>query len=93
MKKFIFTTLTKFEYLGYALVIMLWVMGAILTIIGFPWITVSIVLMHVCEVFTIGIKAGHRGGEKLLYSIAMCMMFGFFWWIPLKTKTNQVTFD
>lgn len=93
MKKFIYTTLTRFENFGYALVIMLWVMGAFLTIIGFPWITVSIVLMHIAEVFTIGIKAGRRGGEKFFYSVAMCMMFGFFWWIPLKTKTNQVTFD
>ncbi len=93
MKKFIFTTLTKFEYLGYALVIMLWVMGAILTIIGFPWITVSIVLMHVCEVFTIGIKAGHRGGEKLVYSSARCIIFGFVCWVPLETKTNRVTLN
>ena len=89
MKKMVCELITKLEYVDYALVILLWVIGAVLTILGFPWITLGIVAMHFTELVTIGLKAGKNGGEGILYSIAMCMMFGFTWWVPLKRKTNQ----
>ncbi len=92
MKKLICTIIAKLEYIDYALVIVLWAIGAVLTIVGFPWITLGIVAMHATELVTIGLKAGKRGGEGMLYSIAMCMMFGFTWWVPLKMKTNQFDF-
>lgn len=93
MKKFLFTVFTKLEYVDYFLVIVLWAIGAVATICGIPWITLGIVVMHATELVTIGLKAGIKGGESIPYSIAMCMMFGFTWWVPLKMKTNQVTFD
>lgn len=92
MKKFVCTVIEKLEYVDYALVIALWVIGAVLTILGFPWITLGIVAMHFTELVTIGLKAGIKGGEGVLYSIAMCMMFGFTWWVPLKVRTNQFDF-
>lgn len=92
MKKVVCELITKLEYVDYALVIILWVIGAVLTILGFPWITLGIVAMHFTELVTIGLKAGKNSGEGILYSIAMCMMFGFTWWIPLKMKTNQFKF-
>lgn len=92
MKKAVFGLITKLEYVDYALVIILWVIGAVLTILGFPWITLGIVGLHAFETVTIGIKAGHDAGEKFLYSVAMCMMFGFTWWVPLKVKNNLVEF-
>ena len=92
MKKMVCELITKLEYVDYALVIILWVIGAVLTILGFPWITLGIVAMHFTELVTIGLKAGKNGGEGVLYSIAMCMMFGFTWWVPLKMKTNQFKF-
>ncbi len=92
MKKMVCELITKLEYVDYALVIILWVIGAVLTILGFPWITLGIVAMHFIELVTIGLKAGKNGGEGVLYSIAMCMMFGFTWWVPLKMKTNQFKF-
>lgn len=92
MKKVVCELITKLEYVDYALVIILWVIGAVLTILGFPWITLGIVAMHFTELVTIGLKAGKNGGEGILYSIAMCMMFGFTWWVPLKMKTNQFKF-
>ena len=93
MKKFLFKLFTKLEYVDYALVILLWALGAIAAICGFPWITLGIVALHAFETVTIGLRAGIKGGEGVLYSIAMCMMFGFTWWVPLKMKTNQVYFD
>lgn len=92
MLKLLVKIITKLEYVDYALVIALWVLGAVLTITGFPWITLGIVAMHATELVTIGLKAGKNGGVGLLYSIAMCMMFGFTWWVPLKSKTNQFDF-
>ena len=92
MKKMVCELITKLEYVDYALVIILWVIGAVLTILGFPWITLGIVAMPFTELVTIGLKAGKAGGEGTLYSIAMCMMFGFTWWVPLKMKTNQFKF-
>ncbi|MCQ2488406.1 MAG: hypothetical protein MJ143_03925 [Clostridia bacterium] len=92
MLKLLVKIITKLEYVDYALVIALWVLGAVLTITGFPWITLGIVAMHATELVTIGLKAGKNGGVGLFYSIAMCMMFGFTWWVPLKSKTNQFDF-
>lgn len=93
MLKLLVKIITKLEYVDYALVIILWIAGAIASICGMPWITLGIVIMHATELVTIGLKAGKNGGEGLLYSIAMCMMFGFTWWVPLKSKTNQFSFD
>ncbi|MCQ2489218.1 MAG: hypothetical protein MJ111_01505 [Clostridia bacterium] len=93
MLKLLVKIITKLEYVDYALVIILWALGAIATICGMPWITLGIVIMHATELVTIGLKAGIKGGESIPYSIAMCMMFGFTWWVPLKSKTNQFNFD
>ena len=49
MKKMVCELITKLEYVDYALVIILWVIGAVLTILGFPWITLGIVAMHFTE--------------------------------------------
>lgn len=92
MKKLICEIITKLKYIDYTLVLVLWVVGAVLSILGFPWLTLGIVVMHLTELVTVGLKAGRAGGEGFLYSIVMCMMFGFTWWVPLKMKTNQFKF-
>lgn len=88
IKSILFNIITKLEYIDYALVIILWIAGAVLTILNFPWITLGIFFLHLFETITIGIRTGHRAGEGLLYSAVMCMMFGFTWWVPVKVKNN-----
>ena len=56
MKKLICEIITKLEYIDYTLVLVLWVVGAVLSILGFPWLTLGIVVMHLTELVTVGLK-------------------------------------
>lgn len=78
------------EYLGCAV---LWIAGAVMTIVKKnPIIVVAIALLHAFELATIGLKTGLEYGKDLFYSIAMCMTFGFTWWLPLKKQIKAETF-
>lgn len=88
IKNLVFSIIAKLEYVDYALVILLYIIGAVMTILGMPWLTLGIFALHLFETITIGIGLGRRAGEGIIYSIVMCMMFGFTWWIPLKVKNN-----
>ncbi len=88
IKNLVFSIIAKLEYVDYALVILLYIIGAVMTILGMPWLTLGIFALHLFETITIGIRLGRRAGEGIIYSIVMCMMFGFTWWIPLKVKNN-----
>lgn len=83
MEEKIFGFVAKTEKLNYALVIILWVIGFIVAIVGFPWIVLGILAMHVPETLFIGIRVGKRNGETLANSIAKCMSYGFLWWMPV----------
>lgn len=92
MKKFrdlLFAFLTKIETLDYVLVILLWSVGALAAPFGFPWIVLGILALHAFELVTIGLKVGEEAGEKFLYSVVMCMTFGFTWWVPLRWRTEN----
>lgn len=78
------------EYLGCGI---LWIASSILTIVKKNPIGIIILaLMHGTECFLIGIKTGLAYGKKLPYCIAMCMTFGFTWWLPLKKQMEAETF-
>ena len=79
------------EYLGCGI---LWVGSMILTIVKKNPIGIIILsLMHGTECVLIGVKTGLKYGKKLPYCIAMCMSFGFTWWLPLKQQMANETFD
>ncbi|NLL62814.1 MAG: hypothetical protein GX241_01015 [Ruminococcaceae bacterium] len=92
MKKFLLNFVTKIERINYALIILAWIAGAVFAILGNPWVTIILITLHAMEL-PIGIKAGLKGGEALVYSIVMCLIFGFVWWLPLKVKTGQIELD
>lgn len=78
------------EYLGCGI---LWIASAILTIVKKNPIGIAILaIMHGTECALIGIKTGLKYGKKLPYCIAMCMTFGFTWWLPLKKQIDAETF-
>lgn len=52
-------------------------------------IVLGILALHAFETVTIGLKVGKEGGEKFLYSLCMCMTFGFTWWVPLRWRTEN----
>lgn len=92
MKSFrnmLFSFLTKIEKLDYFLVIVLWSVGALAAPFGFPWIVLGILALHAFEFVTIGLKVGREAGEKFLYTVVMCMTFGFTWWVPLRWRTEN----
>lgn len=72
------------EYLGCGI---LWVGSMILTIVKKNPIGIIILsLMHGTECALIGVKTGLKYGKKLPESIAMCMTFGFTWWLLLRSR-------
>ncbi|MBO7689787.1 MAG: hypothetical protein J6T14_02965 [Clostridia bacterium] len=85
----IYALVAKTEKLNYAMVLALWAVGGALTLVGFPWIVLGILAMHIPETFFIGIPTGKENGDGLLNSIALTMTYGFFWWMPVKHKLLQ----
>lgn len=45
--------------------------------------------MHIPETIFIGIPTGKQNGNSLADSIALCMTYGFLWWMPVKHKLAQ----
>ena len=71
----------------------LWIASAVLTIVKKNPIGIIILaVMHAAELFIIGMKTGIEYGKKRVYSIVMCMTFGFTWWLPLKKQMEAETF-
>ena len=78
------------QYIGCGI---LWIGSAILTIVKKNPIGIIILaLMHGVECVLIGVKTGLKYGKKLPESIAMCMTFGFTWWLPLRKQMKAETF-
>ena len=72
----IYALVAKTEKLNYVLV-------------GFPWVVLAILAMHIPETIFIGIPTGKQNGNSLADSIALCMTYGFLWWMPVKHKLAQ----
>lgn len=85
----IYALVAKTEKLNYVMVLALWVIGGALTLVGFPWIVLGILALHIPETIFIGIKTGKDNGNSLADSIALCMTYGFLWWMPVKHKLAQ----
>ena len=85
----IYALVAKTERLNYAAVLVLWVVGGALTLVGFPWIVLGILALHIPETIFIGIKTGKDNGDSFWNSVALCMTYGFLWWMPVKHKLAQ----
>lgn len=85
----IYALVAKTEKLNYVMVLCLWFVGGALTLVGFPWIVLGILAMHIPETIFIGIPTGKENGDSLLNSIALTMTYGFLWWMPVKHKLLQ----
>lgn len=69
--------------LFWCFVIMLWVKGVT------PWLAIILAVMHVTELFVIGLKTGEEHGYSKVSSTILCMMFGLFWWVPLRRNAQK----
>ena len=71
---------------GYAFAVILWLIAAALALCGFPWLFSGIFLLHAAELVTIGYRTGREARVSGAKSIALCMLFGFLWWLPLRRR-------
>ncbi len=77
------------QIINYLIVIILWIVGFILAYTGkSAWLIIALITLHFLELITIGFRTGRKYGLGVLHSIAMCMLFGIVWWLPLR-KTME----
>lgn len=81
----------NWQLAGYSVTILLWI-GAILlsAFSGWHWLLIGLFLLHLAELFLIGIKTGRKTGMPAWKSTLFCMLFGFIWWLPLR---RQLKYD
>ena len=61
----------------------LWVMGIT------PILAVIMGTMHVTELFCVGFEIGAANGCSPAKSAVLCLLFGLFWWVPLKRAAKK----
>jgi len=78
------------QLISYLLTIILWIISVILAISNsFPWLLIFLIALHFVELIVIGFRTGRLNGTTAIKSILMCMIFGFFWWLPLKKLMSE----
>lgn len=63
----------------------LWLIAiALWAVAGFWYLAAGIFLLHFAEIFAAGARVGRRAGKSLAASVALTLVFGYTWWLPLK---------
>lgn len=71
------------QLLAYIVAILIWIAAAVLWAAGIPWLFAAFLILHLAELLLVGFRTGRKYGLGAAHSIAMCMLFGFLWWLPL----------
>ena len=58
--------------------IALWMMGIT------PILAVMMFTSHFTELLCVGFEIGRANGCSDMKIVCMCMLFGLFWWVPIK---------
>ena len=78
------------QYINFFLTIGLWVLAVVLWATGtFPWLCVALIALHFVELITVGYRTGRKANKPVIVSVIMCMLFGFFWWLPLMKSMKK----
>ncbi len=76
---------------GYLLTGLLWIGAVVLSLYaGWYWLLIGLILLHLGELFLIGIQTGRKTGMPGWKAVLFCMLFGFIWWLPLQ---RQLKYD
>ena len=76
---------------GYLLTGLLWIGAVVLSLYsGWYWLLIGLILLHLGELFLIGIQTGRKTGMPGWKAALFCMLFGFIWWLPLQ---RQLKYD
>ncbi len=82
------------QLIGYFITILLWILSIIVwAAAAFPWLFAALFLLHFAELILIGYRTGAIMNKTPAQSIAMCLLFGFNWWLPLRRtmKADDLT--
>lgn len=80
----------NWQLAGYSVTILLWIGAILLSIFSdWYWLLIGLFLLHLAELFLIGIKMGRRTGMPAWKSTLFCMLFGFIWWLPLRRQLKN----
>ena len=82
------------QLIGYFITLLLWILSIILWAVeAFPWLFAALFLLHFAELLLIGYRTGKTMNKTPAQSIAMCLLFGFNWWLPLRRtmKADDLT--
>lgn len=76
---------------GYLFTGLLWIGAVVLSLYaGWYWLLIGLILLHLGELFLIGIQTGRKTGMPGWKAALFCMLFGFIWWLPLQ---RQLKYD
>lgn len=76
---------------GYSITILLWIGAILLSILSsWHWLGIGLFLLHLAELFLIGLRTGRETGVPGWKTISGCLLFGFIWWLPLR---RQLKYD
>jgi len=78
------------QKLSWPLTLLFWVFCIALWVMGItPMLVVILATMHVTELFCVGFEIGEANGCSRAKSACLCMLFGLFWWVPLKRAMKK----
>lgn len=72
------------KIISYTLTIILWIILLTLAFKGIIYPVVILLILHIGELLCVGLATGREYGHSACRCIIMCMLFGFFWWLPIK---------
>lgn len=68
-------------------VLLLWTLFCWLGLMMDMWIPLFILaLLHIIEIFVVGLKTGRENGFTPLHAAFLTFMFGITWWWPMRRK-------
>lgn len=54
------------------------------------WLPLALLAaMHLTEFFAVAIKVAKANGIDMITAFVNCLCFGFTWWLPIKTSTDE----
>ena len=78
------------QKLSWPLTLLFWGFCIALWVMGFtPILAVIMGTMHVTELFCVGFEIGAANGCSPAKSAVLCLLFGLFWWVPLKRAAKK----
>jgi len=71
--------------------LILWVILVVLTLVKGWWYPLAaLFLLHLAEVFLVGIKTGKENATGPVKAVILTLIFGVTWWGPLRRQKDEL---